>query len=67
MQSESLQDNCRNVIKIVLDEDDFRCLITGGVVYVPPKDGGIAVQIALSDIGYDRMVAIVKRAIEGPA
>ena len=40
-------------LKIKLDEDDFRCLISGGILTIKSKEQEI--MIYLSDIGFHRM------------
>ena len=44
---------------IMLDEECFKCLVRGGVVY----SGKI--RIALSDIGYERMLNAIDSATHG--
>lgn len=53
-------------IRMMLDEEDFKSLVAGGVVQVGMKVRGAPalVQIALKDIGWDRMTAALRDAIE---
>jgi hypothetical protein len=44
---------------IMLDEECFKCLVRGGVVH----SGQI--RIALSDIGYERMLNAIDEATQG--
>ena len=44
---------------IMLDEECFKCLVRGGVVH----SGKI--RIALSDIGYERMLNAIDSAMQG--
>lgn len=54
-------------IRILLDEEDFRSLVAGGVVQVgmDVRAAPVLVQIALKDIGWDRMTVALRDAIEG--
>lgn len=53
-------------IRIMFDEDDFRSLVAGGVVQAGVKVRGVRalVQVALRDIGWDRMTVALRDAIE---
>lgn len=53
-------------IRIMLDEDDFRALVSGKVVRCGIKVRGAPalVQFALKDIGWDRMVESLRDAVE---
>lgn len=48
-------------MNIMLDEEDFKCLVRGGVISI--NKGGV--KIALSDIGFDRMDIAIALAVEG--
>lgn len=56
-------------IRVMLDEDDFRSLVAGGVVQAGMRVRGAdaLVQIALKDIGWDRMTVALRDAIESHA
>jgi hypothetical protein len=47
-------------MNIMLNEEDFRCLVRGGIICVT---GGI--HIALQDIGFDRILLAVCQEQEG--
>lgn len=49
-------------VKLLLDEQDFRKLITGGIV--EKSSMGVHIKIALQDIGYYRMKDIVGAEIK---
>ncbi len=53
-------------IRMMFDEDDFRTLVAGGVVQVGVRVRGAdaLVQIALKDIGWDRITMALRDAIE---
>lgn len=53
----------------MLDEEDFRRLVCGLIVKVDEEVRGtpVLVQIALKDIGFDRMAVAIRDAIEGGA
>lgn len=53
----------------MLDEEDFRRLVCGLIVKAEEEVRGtpVTVQIALKDIGFDRMAVAVRDAIEGGA
>ncbi len=42
-------------IKIKLDEKDFRCLVSGGILTVIDPEAKTEVHIILADIGFHRM------------
>lgn len=44
---------------IILDEQDFKCLVRGGILYVGTQ------QIALQDVGFDRMEFAIQLARMG--
>ncbi len=46
-------------VSIMLDEESFKCLVRGGIVYIGK------IRIALSDIGFDAMDDALGSAIEG--
>ncbi len=50
-------------IAILLDEDDFRCLVSGGILSVKKNDNQI--DICLSDIGFNRMDRAIEDADSG--
>ena len=45
---------------IMLTEDDFKCLVRGGVLRVNSH-----LKLALQDIGFDRMNAAIESAMDG--
>lgn len=53
------------ITKIKLEEDDFRCLVSGGVLIHKIPKYGKEIQIILSDIGFDRMEKAIDDVIEG--
>jgi hypothetical protein len=63
-------DNETPEIRVLLDEKDFRGLVTGAIVDVDDIDFRgvkINVKIALSDIGWDRMALALRDAADGNA
>jgi hypothetical protein len=56
-------------VRVALGEDDFRRLVMGRVIETEAKVRGTPffVQIALQDIGFDRMTLALRDAIEGAA
>jgi len=57
-------------IRVLLDEKDFRGLVTGAIVDADDIDFRgvkINVKIALSDIGWDRMALALRDAADGNA
>ena len=53
-----------NPIRVALNEDDFRKLVAGNVVYTQTEGEGHPVWIILSDIGFDRIYAAVDTAVQ---
>lgn len=47
-------------MNIVLDEEDFKCLVRGGVLKVNDH-----LKLVLQDIGFDRMNAAIESAQDG--
>lgn len=45
-------------IGVSLNEEDFKTLVSGGVVYKP------GIRIILSDIGFDRMIFALEEAMK---
>jgi hypothetical protein len=54
-------------LRVSLDEADFRKLVAGRVVEVEVKHKDVRwwLQIALSDIGFDKMIEAVRDAVDG--
>lgn len=50
-------------LRISLNYQDFKNLVDGKIIDVKPAEG-FMVQIALQDIGYDRMIDIVQKSFE---
>lgn len=53
---------------ISLDEEDFRCIVRGGVLTIKVKNdvyGGSSIKIILKDIGFRRMCEAVEYATQG--
>ena len=50
-------------LKIKLDEEQFRCLVSGGILTV--NDGDLKIMICLSDIGFHRMDKAIEDADSG--
>ncbi len=47
-------------MSIMLTEDDFKCLVRGGVLTVSPH-----LKLALQDMGFDRMHGAIESAEQG--
>ena len=52
--------NTLREMNIMLDEEDFKCLVRGGVLRVNEH-----LKLALEDIGFDRMEAAIESAKDG--
>ena len=51
------------LIPISLDENDFTCLVRGGVLTI--KDEEITIMVCLKDIGFHRMDEAISKAEKG--
>lgn len=47
-------------INISLDEEDFKCLVRGGILHI-----GETIKVSLKDIGFFQMEAAIDFAAEG--
>ena len=52
-------------VYVSLDEDDFNCLVRGGVLKIAYVDKRQVVQVCLKDIGFDRMDKAIDSAKRG--
>lgn len=52
-----------NVFRFSLGEKEFADLVAGRVVTFHPSEGGKTIEVALSDIGWDRMFYSIERAV----
>ena len=57
------------ILRIAIDEEAFRTLVTGGIAQVRgfTVDAPAEVELALSDLGFEQMLAAVRDAMQSQA
>lgn len=55
----------KDVAKIRLEEDDFRCLVSGGILTINIPSQNKQISIILADIGFHQMGKALEEAYSG--